>query len=352
MRDSRDGLDESVAFVELVKYIDQCVNEGTHVFKLSELSSLYVQRLDDLGIEKTINRARLKKALLEHYNGALQEKSHGKNTILVFGEAISNLLKDALKRDFSEEGKTRARAAAIIRKDIFNHGSFNFSGCLPINCQSSYLPCSLMSLISMILNGVDIKAKQMAKAINVKLKYLIDLHAWCHHVHGLLCYTICRTEVAPLFHRRWMLSGTELSRIILQFEEQFLTSQDPDDPKNVQNHKPGRAAQKTFQRQVNNLCVIVRRIGNPFLDDFSELVPIGSRDCADVSVIETIKKLAEIGKDKYTKYVNEVIKNRTRSIQDPIKKNSLPLFQKNLKKTTSKKGKKIALLQSNLNLFA
>lgn len=103
---------------------------------------------------------------------------------------------------------------------------------------------------------------------------------------------------------------------------------------------------------MNNLCVVVRRIGNPFLDDFSELVTIDSRDCADVGVIETIKKLDKIGKDKYTKYVNEVIKNRTRSIQDPIKKNSLPLFQKNLKKTTSKKGKKIALLQSNLNLLA
>ena len=103
---------------------------------------------------------------------------------------------------------------------------------------------------------------------------------------------------------------------------------------------------------MNNLCVVVRRIGNPFLDDFSELVTINSRNCADVSVIETIKKLAEIGKDKYTKYVNEVIKNRTRSIQDPITKNNLPFLQKNLKKTTSKKGEKIALLQSNLNLFA
>lgn len=92
MRDSSDGLDDvkldeslSVAFVELVKYIDQCVDEGTHVFKLSELSSLYVQRLEDLGIEKTINKTRLKKALLEHYNGALQEKRRGKNTVLVFG---------------------------------------------------------------------------------------------------------------------------------------------------------------------------------------------------------------------------------------------------------------------------
>lgn len=72
IRDSNDGLDdakldESVAFVELVKYIDQCMDDGVHIFKLSELSPLYVQRLEDLGIEKSINKTRLKKALLEHY---------------------------------------------------------------------------------------------------------------------------------------------------------------------------------------------------------------------------------------------------------------------------------------------
>lgn len=39
------------------------------MFKFSELSSLYVQRLEDVGIEKTVIKTRLKKALLEHYNG-------------------------------------------------------------------------------------------------------------------------------------------------------------------------------------------------------------------------------------------------------------------------------------------
>ena len=37
------------------------------MFKFSELSSLHVQRLEDLGIEKTVIKTRLKKALLEHY---------------------------------------------------------------------------------------------------------------------------------------------------------------------------------------------------------------------------------------------------------------------------------------------
>lgn len=149
-----------------------------------------------------------------------------------------------------------------------------------------------------------------------------------------------------------MLSGPELSRIIHHFEDQFLASQDPDNPKNFQNHEAGRAAQKTFHRQVKNLCDVLRRTGNPFLDDFPELVTLDSRDCADISVVESVEKLDKLGKEQYQKYVKDVIKDRSSSIHNPIKKNNLPLFRKNHKKATSKQGKKIAVLQSNLNLFA
>lgn len=53
-----------------------------------------------------------------------------------------------------------ARGAPIVKKDIFNRGSLNFSGCFPINCQSSYLPSCLRCLISMTLNGLVIKAQE------------------------------------------------------------------------------------------------------------------------------------------------------------------------------------------------
>lgn len=149
-----------------------------------------------------------------------------------------------------------------------------------------------------------------------------------------------------------MLSGPELSRMIKEFEDQFLSSNDPDNPKNYQNHETGRAAQVTFHRQVNNLCDVIRRTGNPFLDDFPELVTLDSRDCAEPSVVESVQKLDEIGQKQYQCYVTNVIENRSKSIHEPIKKNKLPLFRSSKKRSTSKQGKKIAVLQSNLNLFA
>ena len=96
----------------------------------------------------------------------------------------------------------------------------------------------------------------------------------------------------------------------------------------------------------------MRRTGNPFPDDFPELVTLDSRDCADISVVESVEKLDKLGEEQYQKYLNDVIKDRSSSIHNPIKKNNLPLLGKNHKKATSKQGKKIAVLQSNLTLFA
>ena len=157
-------MDESMVFVELVEDIEECVENGTHLFKLSELSSLYIQRLEDLRIKKTTNKTRLKNALLVHYGGTLQEQSDGRNTVLVFSEAVSSLLNDALKqRDFSEDTEILARAATIVRKDIFVHKGFYFSRCFPMDCQSKYLPSSLRSLISIILNGLNIRDQEQSE---------------------------------------------------------------------------------------------------------------------------------------------------------------------------------------------
>lgn len=149
-----------------------------------------------------------------------------------------------------------------------------------------------------------------------------------------------------------MLSGPEAARLVSQFEEEYLTENDPDHPRNFQNHEAGKAAQQNFQRQVASLTDVIRNMGNPFLDDFPELVKLDSRDCMDATVEEAVRSLESIGKDQYTKYREAVIIKRTKSIHDPIKKNNQPLFKKSHGRSTSKQGKKISALQNNVALFA
>ena len=154
---TNEKLNESRAFVELTTYIKSTVDSGTVVFKLSEVHSLYVNRLQELGIEKIVNKTRLKNDLLEHFSEA-QEQNDGKNTVIVFEKGMHNMLKEALKkRDFSEDAMILAKAATLIRNDIFSHQCFKFTGNFPPGCQEDSLPSSLKSLISLIFNGVNLK---------------------------------------------------------------------------------------------------------------------------------------------------------------------------------------------------
>jgi len=113
-----------------------------------------VNRLKDLGINKTVNKTRLKVSLLQQFPEA-QEHHTGKNTITVFKEGMENMLKEALKKqDFSA---ILSKAAVIVQNDIFNHHCVGFPGSFLPNCWEDFLPSSLKSLVSLILNGSKLK---------------------------------------------------------------------------------------------------------------------------------------------------------------------------------------------------
>ena len=81
-----------------------------------------------------------------------------RNTILVFNKAMQNILKEALrKRDFSEDAIILAKAATIIQNNVFNHRCLQFTGSFSPGCRDNSLPSSLKSLISVILNGPNLK---------------------------------------------------------------------------------------------------------------------------------------------------------------------------------------------------
>ncbi|XP_056149200.1 LOW QUALITY PROTEIN: desmoglein-2-like protein [Lampris incognitus] len=81
-------------------------------------------------------------------------------------------------------------------------------------------------------------------------------------------------------------------------------------------------------------------MGNPFLDDFKDLVTLDSRNRTDKSVVNTVLILEETGKRQYQEFIKKVLEERTRSIHDPIKRNALALFRQPRRKTMAKHGKK------------
>ena len=93
--------------------------------------------------------------------------------------------------------------------------------------------------------------------------------------------------------------------------------------------------------QVTSLFKTFERMGNPFLDNFPELVTLNSRNCVDESVALALYTLEDTGIKQYQDYVTKVLEDRTISIHEPIKRNSLPLFKRPQVKAKSKQGKKI-----------
>ena len=149
----------------------------------------------------------------------------------------------------------------------------------------------------------------------------------------------------PLAFRRWMLSGPELVRLQQQFEREYFLYDDPENPKYFQNHEQGFATQKTFQQ------VRSQKMGNPFQDDFPELIELDSRNCVDESVVTALRSLEDKGIRQYQDFVKNVLEDCTRPIHDPVKKNKLALFKRPQTKAISKSGKKIKVLQNNVALF-
>ena len=147
---------EARAFVELTTHVENCVEGGQLYFKLSSLREMCEHRLLDPGIGKEINKARFRDQVLKHFPHA-QEQSDGKNVILVFEQGMQEILKQALQCDFEEDALILAKAAKLVRGDIFESNGFKFNASFPSECQKDSVPTYLKSLVTMILVGIDLK---------------------------------------------------------------------------------------------------------------------------------------------------------------------------------------------------
>ena len=144
------------ALVELFTYVENCVEDGTFYFKFSVLHQLYEMRVRYLGVEKEINRSRFKEKVLAYFPQA-QEQSDGKNKILVFEQGMQQMLKQATACDYEGDAVLLAKVAKIVRKEIASYKSFSFDGKFPSGCQHGSVPSTLKMLVSMLLNGANIK---------------------------------------------------------------------------------------------------------------------------------------------------------------------------------------------------
>ena len=194
-----EKLMQARAFAELVCYIESSVEDGDYIFKLSNLHTLFKDRLCSLGIEKDINKTRFKEQLLAHFSGECQEQSDGKNSLLVFNNGLQKLLKDTISyRDFDSEAILMARLAKIMKREIFNCKPFQFSGEFPLKCQENSIPTTLTTFISMLLNGPDVQHQDNQES------------QACLTISQLVCFNIKSRRPSSESHRHFKDRETPL----------------------------------------------------------------------------------------------------------------------------------------------
>ena len=88
----------------------------------------------------------------------------------------------------------------------------------------------------------------------------------------------------PAALRRWMIAGPEVSRAVTEFEDTCCNEG------NITNHHEEVAHMQTsFAKDVRALVSIFEELGNPFLENSSELLVLDTKKILDASVVKSIQ---------------------------------------------------------------
>lgn len=157
----KEQMRHGLVFAELTEYMqevrDTSSGDQLVVFRLADLARMYHLRLKDFGIVSgRVHSGRLKTRLLAHFPD-LQAHTSGRDVMLTFADDIASTLKEIYTETCDDEAVHLAKAARIVRRDLFLLQS-EFTGSYDEHCQHSSVPETLVALMEMILQGPCIDA--------------------------------------------------------------------------------------------------------------------------------------------------------------------------------------------------
>ena len=149
--------------------------------------------------------------------------------------------------------------------------------------------------------------------------------------------------------RRWMVAGPEVARVIVEFED---FNMHPRNQEETRHHEETPSVQNTFARDLRSLVVVIEELGNPFEEDSQDLLVLDTKEIADSAVIETFRNAKQIGQDQFEAFSKECIVGRTKSIEEAIHRNKLPLFATKRGPKIPKGNQQVKSLKNDVALFA
>ena len=152
----------------------------------------------------------------------------------------------------------------------------------------------------------------------------------------------------PSALRRWMIAGPEVARVIGEFENSDVRGSRRVD---THHHDQTASVQTSFTRDVCSLVTVIEELGNPFEEESQDLLVLDTKEIADPGVVKTVRSAKCIGQNQFDAFTKECLVDRTKSIDDTIHRNKLPLFGTPVSKA-SKGKQQLNSLKCDVELFS
>ena len=146
-----------------------------------------------------------------------------------------------------------------------------------------------------------------------------------------------------------MIARPEVAALIKDFEDahQLMGRRDE-----VLYHDQTAGVQNAFRKDFCSLVNVMEELGNPFEDASEDLLVLDSKEIADPSAVEAVRKAHKIGQQQYQTFTKECIVERTKPIDDTIHRNRLKLFVGLKTKTAGKEEQQMKSMKCDVELFS
>lgn len=145
---------------------------------------------------------------------------------------------------------------------------------------------------------------------------------------------------------RWMLSGPEVSKCILEFQNSCSISDEVVKP----HHEESASFQLKIGTKILALKTTILALGNPFLECGKELFSLESNVVMSDESVANVMKIKSIGEEKYKAYIQERFETNQKTIFFKIPRNNLKMFQ--APKVRPKTSMVIKSLKTDVDLFS
>uniref|UniRef100_UPI00358F05C7 uncharacterized protein n=1 Tax=Myxine glutinosa TaxID=7769 RepID=UPI00358F05C7 len=153
----------------------------------------------------------------------------------------------------------------------------------------------------------------------------------------------------PSALRRWMVAGPEVARVITEFETSQQLRQRGE---HTHHHEQTDSVQKKFVQDVRALTTVIEEMGSPFEEESTDLLVLGTLEILGPAVVDTVRTAVQIGRDQFHSFEKERLADRSKPLNDVIKRNKLPLFSSIKVKAAQKSKQQVASAKSDSELFS